>query len=347
MKLIKNTLLITTAVLALSGCATTAKNNQVENSEFTLEQIETIAVNLTNAATQTKELTPQLTTVQMNTPSTVLGTAILHNLTSAGYGIQMVSDDQGQNYIRYKSENSTTEEGARIRFSVSIGNIDIYRDYQNIDNRVAPNSPLFIEGVSSDQSITPNDQIFGFTETQVSYIGSVQQKGKSAPVVTTVTQLPPTPLPSNIPKHSFGFGSNAGAERIVTNTIKKNIFYSDDSNYASIFENYEDIKSVTLVFDNESMRLGRENKSVITSLQALINPETDLVSIVGCSHGRTALKNGNGVLAVGRANRVKEAFMIAGVDQDILLDEGCWANGRYHDTMPRRGVVVAIKRKVG
>ena len=43
------------------------------------------------------------------------------------------------------------------------------------------------------------------------------------------------------------------------------------------------------------------------------------------SHGKSELKNGNSVLAVGRANRVKEAFVFAGVDNGKVLDQGCWA----------------------
>lgn len=69
-----------------------------------------------------------------------------------------------------------------------------------------------------------------------------------------------------------------------------------------------------------------------------------MISVVGCSHGNTALKGGNEALAIGRANRVKEALLYAGVESKKVLEEGCWANIHYDD-LPRRGVVIELKRK--
>ncbi len=37
--------------------------------------------------------------------------------------------------------------------------------------------------------------------------------------------------------------------------------------------------------------------------------------------------------------------MLAGIDSDKVLEEGCWAGVYYDEVMPRRGVVVTIKRR--
>lgn len=39
-----------------------------------------------------------------------------------------------------------------------------------------------------------------------------------------------------------------------------------------------------------------------------MNPDTDVLSVIGCSLEPTAIQNGNSLLAIGRANRVKESF---------------------------------------
>ena len=73
------------------------------------------------------------------------------------------------------------------------------------------------------------------------------------------------------------------------------------------------------------------------------NSETDVVSVIGCSHGKSKLKNGNAYLANNRAFRVKEEFVLAGLDPDKVLEEGCWAPVEFAD-LPARGVVVKHRR---
>ena len=92
------------------------------------------------------------------------------------------------------------------------------------------------------------------------------------------------------------------------------------------------------------MRIGNVNKDLITSYAKAMR-ETDVISVVGCSHGKTDLKNGNQVLALGRAHRVKEALILAGVMHHQILDEGCWASEDFDSVMPARGVLMTLKRR--
>jgi len=99
-----------------------------------------------------------------------------------------------------------------------------------------------------------------------------------------------------------------------------------------------------VTFGNDSMRLGAAQKAIVARYAQRFRPETDLISIVGCSHGRTVIDNGNSLLALGRTNRVKEALVYAGLSPEAVLDEGCWADS-YHAEFPRRGVVMTLKRR--
>ena len=128
--------------------------------------------------------------------------------------------------------------------------------------------------------------------------------------------------------------------------VRQNMYETRRSNYAPLFAEYEDLRQDTLIFPNDSLVLGEANKRLIADYARDLDPATDVLSVIGCSHGRTAIDNGNEVLAIGRANRVKEAFVFAGLDHDQVLEESCWA-GTYHEVFPKRGVVVTLKRQRG
>ena len=98
-----------------------------------------------------------------------------------------------------------------------------------------------------------------------------------------------------------------------------------------------------MVFPNDSLRMGAANKRRAAELAVAFDPERDVISVLGCSHGRTAIDNGNEVLANGRALRVKEELVLAGIAGERVLEEGCWA-GSAHERLPGRGVVVTHKR---
>jgi len=129
------------------------------------------------------------------------------------------------------------------------------------------------------------------------------------------------------------------------NPFNRNMYDIRQSNYQSIFEQYEDIHKSVIIFDNDSFILGAENKKRVADISEVVNPNTDVVSIVGCSYGKTGDGIENSVLAVSRANRVKEELMMAGVDADRMLEEACYAK-EYEDSMglPRRGVEIKVKR---
>ena len=180
-------------------------------------------------------------------------------------------------------------------------------------------------------------------------------------IFTSVPALQPVPAPKNsadkaatamvvrvqpVPvKDSFEpkpITSTAFA--IDVNKKKQNIYDTRRSNFASELAEFETVRREVMIFPNDSLVMGPRNKRMARTMLGQFDDKTDVISIIGCSHGNTALDNGNEVLANGRATRVKEEFVLAGVDANKLLDEGCWASIHFNDNLPRRGVVVTHKR---
>ncbi len=156
-------------------------------------------------------------------------------------------------------------------------------------------------------------------------------------LVSSLAQANPAPEPSQAEVASVA------RER---SSVKANFYDTLVSHYDDVFTDYEDVDQSILVFPNDSLRLGDDNKLIIEQYVEAMNPETDLMSVIGCSHGNTEVSNGNSLLALGRANRVKEALLFSGLEHDKILEEGCWASETFDDVMPRRGVVLTLKRRV-
>ncbi len=328
--------LLVTALFAviLTGCGSAPKlgglgSDGLPASDSPLKSdIELVTSNLVYALSQVQGLHPINTTVQMSHSETPYGQAVTTILRDAGYGIQKVDSDVGPKYVKYKFEESTTERGPIKRYTMSIGDVEISRDFSSSINGLVPDSAMVITGVP-ESFIELNDKIFEGT-------GNNYQQA----VLFVESTLPD--FSSSVPVVQIEKPTSPAIE-----SIKQNLYETRRSNYAALFAQYKDVDSQILVFPNDSLSLGVQNKKAIEHFASQMNQDTDLISIIGCSHGRTNVENGNSVLAIGRANRVKEAFVYAGIEYGKVLEEGCWAGHYFDEMMPRRGVVMTLMRQKG
>jgi len=127
---------------------------------------------------------------------------------------------------------------------------------------------------------------------------------------------------------------------------KQNIAVSGTSNYDSLLATKKNVAEEILIFGDDSYVLGPRNKKILSDIMSSFNPATDVIQVVGCSTGTTKIANGNAALAIGRANRVKEALLYSGIAHDKIFDEGCWSPTANSTPFPNRGVVVTVKRGV-
>lgn len=343
-----NSLLV---VFFLIGCSSNPAKFQESSDELKAPVIsaklndDLIVQNLVFAISQIPDTHPLRTTVSVKPATTTLANIVEARFNDAGYGIQYVDSDEGQYYASHAAQNSITENGEKTTYMVAIGSITVERDYTVSRGKTHPNSIMRIDG-TPEQDIVLNDDVFG-EEFMDSQYKEVYFELGAQPVVASVNvesvQLP-------VVEQSFTEPA-ADEPKSFGGLVKQNMREIMRSNFASLFDEYDVVDQAVLVFPNDSLRIGNKNKSTVTQYVKNFNPETDIMSVIGCSHGRTSTgdggKGGNQLLALGRANRVKEALIFSGVDQAQIYEEGCWDDEYFDEVMPRRGVVLTHKRLIG
>jgi len=349
----KFAILTTIALLYCTSCSLTpsqgddvsdlSKSPEVSFDTDVLDS-DRIVQNLVFSIIQIESLHPFKTTLQMKAPRGELAKLVKMRFEDAGYGIQYVESDQGVNYVRHSAQSSVSEEGDTTTYRITVGDISVERDYMLSGKYTVPESELRVTG-AYEQDIHLNDDVFGeeFSKTQYT---DVHFDESDVPVIITVADRD-----ISFDKKPVAVdGEVAAAEAPKTgNTfaraVMQNVRTIMGSNFSEIFAGYEDVQRDVLIFPNDSLRLGTENKTLIQQYADGLNTDTDVLSVIGCSHGRSKVKNGNQLLAIGRANRVKEALIFAGLAHRLIFEEGCWDKEHY-GPMPARGVVLTHKRKI-
>ena len=280
-------------------------------------------------------------------------------LTLAGYGVAVVDELVADGFVDYLvADSGQTTDGPMVTYQLSIDDVKIKRDYIITDQHISPASSLFVKG-ADPSNIRLNDHIFE-TGFQVSSDSTQGINGSSDEVIvsavdrpavnvaqpTTTTETTPAPTGNKVMPKGIDsiFQTSGGATR-----QKGNVYDLGASNYSNIFANYTDLSRAILTFGNDEYRvLGKQNKAKIMQLVGDFQQSTDIFSVIGCSHGTSNVVaeggDPNALLALGRASRVKEELLIVGIPEEKILDEGCWSVVHYDDVMPRRGVVVSLKR---
>jgi len=254
-------------------------------------------------------------------------------LAARGYGLRVSTTLGGRNDVSHVAERDGHGEITR---TVSFGEAQMRRRFvQRSDGEWVPTGSLFIRGADASRVTLAGTDDGSPTR---SFATDPPDSPDSPDPVIVAAGDGPGPI-ATTPSDTLP------APRNVADTLPapRNVAEIGRSNYAGVFEDHADVEELVLVFPDDSMVLGVDNKRLIRETVARVDPQRDLFSILGCSFGRTAIDNGNEVLATGRANRVKEALIVAGVPGERVLDEGCWA-GAPAENFPGRGVVLTIKR---
>lgn len=321
-------ILSTGLALFLGGCSSLGIKvpwHNTDQPDYAL-----IAENMIGTAAQLTELNPQLARLQVASSRSGFDRALISELSDMGYTIERGGESEGNKQVRSQILSQADDSGTQqTLYVVEIGDVSFERSYDTLAERTVPISEMTIRG-GKWRDVTLNDDIF---EVPNSPYSEVIYENTVGPTVDEMLK-PITPVRGK----GLWRASEAGP-------VKRNMYETMASNYQDIFSNYNTVEQSILVFPNDSLRLGEANKYIIEKFVAQMDEETDVLSVIGCSHGPTAINNGNSLLALGRANRVKEALMFSGVSHDQVLEEGCWAPQNF-DAMPQRGVVLTLKRKV-
>lgn len=323
-----------------------------------------IAADFVNALQQIPTFPPAATTVQLlhselQDPFTV---SMRDALQAAGYATRWVGDEAHEQLFQYRYERTVDHRAMpQDLYEIAVGSAEMRRRYATDEhNRISPVTPLYVRGADASQ-IRMNDALF---ERKISAPpASPATVAETPPPPRTVGQsrLPPTDATASSAPRQLSVPSEvnplnpliSGAERkpdlslpLIALPRVQNVFELGGSNFEEMLSDHKLVREQVLTFANDSLRLGSVNKILVEQMVEFFNPETDVFSVLGCSLGPTQMSGGNAALALGRASRVREALLFAGVPQDRILDEGCWAGDGSGEALPRRGVVVTLNRKV-
>ncbi len=311
---------------------------------------------------------------EMQTRHAVFARALRAAASSSGYAVETVQSENVQHYIRFNISQSTDiSQPLTYTYDLSVGDVDFRRVYlARQDGTVEPFKAMMVRGANA-QDLESDDSIF---ERQ-RHAGDNQLLARSTDnaIVTRRNQsssigfdspleIKRKPLLNNYGNKNLNettpvvTGSVALAQpRDTSNTMTKdanafqtvrkmNIADIGVSNYESLLVDKKNVAEEVLIFGDDSYVLGSRNKQLLNEIMSDFNPDTDVVSVVGCSTGVTKIENGNAALAIGRANRVKEALLYSGIPHDKIYDEGCWSPTPNSTPFPNRGVVITVKRNV-
>lgn len=338
---------LVTATLSLTACAVPDGNGSNTPSGVTsASKVESITISekamfddLSGIVTQVFE--PLSTTLQINRDNDDPRMKhLVDGLASRGFGIQRVSADQGANYLSYSLKTGDTPE--EVGLTVAVGAVEVSRDYRKLrGNSITPGSVVRLSGTRSEVVVSDaSSRRFKVEDPSLSEVQYVASLGleDTSPIIALITPE----LVSNVSKKATD-----GPSLQALNSSKvevNNLFYGNESTFASVLDDFQRVDQQVIVFGNDSMVLGDTNKQLIEQFVDAKMKDNDVISLVGCSNGPTALEIGNEGLALGRAQRVTQALLARGVARDKVLDEGCWAPTNVGDRFPSRGVVMELWR---
>ncbi len=260
---------------------------------------------------------------------------LLAKLSDIGYGLQLVDADQGANLLSHNVEDIPNSGTPTQRHTLKIGRLALTREYATINEKTRPIGPLNVAG--SRRRISLDDQRFGEAVandrlvSRIAFSFTEEVDADDAPRISLLQ------LPMNATDQAVGVGTNTSGLEV------SNVFYGDN-NFGSLLDEYQVIETMSVIFPNDSMRLGNIGRLKIDVFLGDFDEESDLIRVVGCSNGKTTVKIGNEGLALGRAERVTQELLARGVTREHILDEGCWSATSAGDRFPSRGVVLELYR---
>ena len=338
-------------IILLTSCSLTQQQKPIDPTEpietpekineaqFTAEKL--MINDLLSALNQVLE--PINTTVQI---SSSVNTPLYQMVASAfalnGFGVQKVSTDQGPMLVSTDVDTQVPVSGQRTsRLRIGVGPLSISRSYAHESNdEVVPVSPFRLYGTRAPIDVTST--LFGSIQpdnaaiTATEYVAPIGSD-EPLPLISLITPE----LVQQVVAETTGAPA---ATSLNSSKVEINNLYFSDSTFASILDDYEQQESLTVVFPNDSIVMGDENKLLVRRFVERFDESKDVISLIGCSNGPTASDLGNVGLALGRAERVTVELVDLGVPREKILDEGCWAPEGNVKEFPGRGVVMELWR---
>lgn len=319
----------------LPGCTTTSESRGISKQDLlpriaadsealdsttALERahLQLIATNLIATLVQIPEMRPATATLQTNVPKTAFGHAILRGLEDAGFGIQLVSADQGRNYVSYSKRLSETESGLVTDYALAAGKIRLSREYIVDGDSVYPSSLMNISGTNSIADINLADDIFAEQGgSGTAFISGAQQEGSPNPDLNVVTV------------DVFEFDELPVEKRTRQQRVfaeaRQRFFEADAQRAIPDLAGFEKFRRTVLIFDdNRTQMLGSANKRAVRLLVREFSDD-DIMVIKACQDA-----DGDDPASMSRAIRVEEELAGFGVPTESAFIAPCVRTSYRH-----------------
>ena len=278
-----------------------------------------VAVNLVSTLVQLDGYSPYDTTVQTNPPKTEFGERLIEALQIAGYGIQVVSADQGRNYLAYRTLRTETEAGQRVVFEMQLGFVSLSREMALQDERYVPASPVTVRGAAPGPVALNGSVFVAVPGRPLGYPSGVRFLDEGGEVLSEAlyryTYYPTGEArgdvdavalePSRFLRQATGrlYERGTGPEALGLRPAA----------------DFVPLKSLTLRFPTLSDELlGQGNRNAIEALSRYFQPATDRLTVLSCTPGRERSD-----ATVARSARIKSELLTLGIPGAQVLEPGC------------------------
>jgi len=282
--------------------------------------LQLIATNLIATLVQIPEMRPATATLQVSTPQTAFGHALIKAMESAGFGMQLVSADQGKNYVSYSKRLSETESGFVTDYQLAVGRIDLTREYIVENDAVFPSSLMKISGTDYIADIDLADNIFAEQGGgNTAFISGAQPDGRANPnlSVDTVDVYEFDELPQD----------KRTRQDLVFAAAKKRFFEADAERAAPNLRRYRKHRRTVLIFDNNQTQImGAANKRTVRLLVREFS-DRDIMVIKACQDA-----DGVDLASLNRAIRVEEELAGYGVPTESAYIAPCARTSYRHSS---------------
>jgi len=282
--------------------------------------LQLIATNLIATLIQIPEMRPATATLQVSSPQTAFGHAVVKAMEVAGFGMQLVSADQGKNYVSYSKRLSETESGVVTDYQLAVGQIDLTREYIIENDAVFPASLMKISGTDHIADIDLADNIFAEQGGgNTAFISGAQPDGRANPnlSVNTVDVFEFDELPQN---------KRTGQEMVFADA-RKRYFEAEADRAAPDLKRFRKHRRTVLIFDdNQTQIMGSANKRTVRLLVREFSDD-DVMVIKGCQDA-----DGSDEPSLDRAIRVEEELAGHGVPTESAYIAPCARTSYRHSS---------------
>jgi len=266
-----------------------------------LRRLDLVATNLVAALVQVPALRPAGTTLQINAATSAFGNVLVRVLEDAGYGLQLVTADQGRRFVSYRERFAVTESGKVTDFALSIGSVELSREYGRRGENIYPSSLMSVSGSDASIDIALADEVFREQgDAGIAFISGVSDDTGIGDG-STVRTIDVRELDARPPERRSSLDDVLAAVRKLDRARDAEAGAPD----LERFDRYR--RTVLILGDPTTQRLGSANKRTVRLMARELLPG-DLLAIRACHDA-----DGMNEAARAQAERVSEELASLGV----------------------------------